>query len=111
MLSKVAVFLEAVASDENVCENGEYGAFIEDITRTLMTIMCELEVFMMDLGLPIEVQVQRNVMPEIYRSPLDQTTRYMRDYIIFRDLSYLYSELISLYQDLIDGEILFARTE
>ena len=110
MLSKVAVFLEAVASDENVYENGEYTIIIEDNTRALMTIMCELDVVMMDIGLPKEVQVQRNVMPKIYRSPLDQTTRFLRDYIIFRDLSHLFNELISFYQDLIDRKVLFQST-
>ena len=101
------MFLEALALDEDIYENGEYSSTIEDNKRKLLTLMCELDVLINNLGTQLEVHVLRDVMNDDDRYTATRSDRHIRDYVILKDTFQLYSSTINLYTYLYSNLINF----
>lgn len=81
----IAVGLEQIVWDQ---EDQEEEDFIEKFKETeykLRSLLCEIQVAIIERGLDMRPDVRRDIMTDPYRNMSNTTSRYFRDWVIFRD--------------------------
>ncbi|XP_017775080.1 PREDICTED: uncharacterized protein LOC108561586 [Nicrophorus vespilloides] len=83
-LQKFAVGLEQIVWDQE----DNRGAFLKNFTDTeynLRSLLCEIQMAIIELGLSQKPDITRDLMGPDFRSITDATERNLRDWLIYRD--------------------------
>ncbi|XP_074108860.1 uncharacterized protein LOC141533733 isoform X2 [Cotesia typhae] len=83
-MQKYAVGLEQITYDQKEEQLNFQKEFVET-EHNLRSVLCELQVAMMERGVPQRGDVSRDIMPDMFRQVESITSRNTRDWIIFRD--------------------------
>ncbi|XP_044592832.1 uncharacterized protein LOC123270752 isoform X3 [Cotesia glomerata] len=83
-MQKYAVGLEQITYDQKEEQLNFQKEFVET-EHNLRSVLCELQVAMMERGVPQRIDVSRDIMPDMFRQVESITSRNTRDWIIFRD--------------------------
>lgn len=82
-LQKMAVGLEQVAWDQKE-QNGDFMKDFKDVEYKLRSVLCEIQMAMMERQVTQRQDVTRDIMSEEFRV-MNDTHRKLRDWVIFRD--------------------------
>ncbi|CAH1983107.1 unnamed protein product [Acanthoscelides obtectus] len=83
-LQTIAVGLEQMTWDQED-RNGDFINEFRVMEQQLRSVLCELQNTMCEKSIPIQYNVQRDVMKDEYRRDKDATSISPRDWIIFRE--------------------------
>lgn len=83
-LQKFAVGLEQIAWDQKDLGLAFFHHFAEAEVQ-LRKVLCEIQVALIEKGIPMRADVGRHVMPNCLRSMTERTDLNLRDWLIFRD--------------------------
>eukprot|EP00106_Octopus_bimaculoides_P002406 XP_014769848.1 PREDICTED: uncharacterized protein LOC106868902 [Octopus bimaculoides] len=91
-LSKVAVFLEQMQTDE---DNSEMKYELEDLQSENFSQLCDLQMWLRSTGVNETFETLRSVMPHKLRHVGNTFKRYERDFVVVSR----YGKLLRRYQD------------
>lgn len=83
-LQKIAVGLEQVVWDQEDL----HGPFLKNFSQaeqTLRLVLCEIQMALYEKSVPMNADVQRDIMTKEFRNMADDTSRNLRDFLIYRD--------------------------
>ncbi|XP_032672322.1 uncharacterized protein LOC116844628, partial [Odontomachus brunneus] len=83
-LQKFAVGIEQIVWEQRDT-GGRFSKHFEDVEDQLRSILCEVQVGLVERGTPLPKDVSRSIMPDEQRSLSSQTERNLRAFIIYRD--------------------------
>jgi len=83
-LQSLAVGLEQVVLDQSIYD-GQYFEEFNEAEFKLKSVLCELQIAMLERGLTLGEDVDRSIMSPEIRDVKDETYRNLRDWYIFRD--------------------------
>ncbi|XP_014486007.1 PREDICTED: uncharacterized protein LOC106750286 [Dinoponera quadriceps] len=83
-LQKFAVGIEQIVWEQRDT-GGPFSKHFEDVEDQLRSILCEVQVGLVERGTPLPKDVSRSIMPHEQRSLSSETEQKLRAFIIYRD--------------------------
>ncbi|GLV31789.1 hypothetical protein CBL_07548 [Carabus blaptoides fortunei] len=84
-LQTLAVGLEQIVWDQEDQEEEDFLVKFKEAEYKLRSLLCEIQVAIIERGLNMRPDVRRDIMTDPYRNMSNTTSRYFRDWVIFRD--------------------------
>lgn len=83
-LQKIAVGLEQIAWDQED-QNGPFLDNFRNAEFNLRAVLCEIQMALYNRGVTMRDDILRDSMSDEFRNIPDETSRNLRDFLIFRD--------------------------
>lgn len=101
-LQTIAVGLEQLVWDQED-DNAPFTGKFKEIEFKLRALLCEIQVAIMERGIVMRPDVRRDIMTEAYRNNDNMTSKYLRDWLIFRDFMNALEYVIQVFNYLQDS--------
>lgn len=102
-MSIAAIFLEQVKINETIYQETHDDAFTDEILEletTLYEILCHIQSDLAQLNSHIKSHQSRDIMSEELRKETGNLSRYIRDYIILKDVVEIFRLFLVSYTDI-----------